>query len=205
MKYKWLDWVIQIQSIAQAGLAFAENQYDADRYRMLRDLSVEIMHHYTEVSHEKLRDLFAGETGYQTPKVDVRASVISDDRILLVREKIDGKWALPGGWADVNSSVSESVERECLEEAGVSVIPERIIALQLAGRHNDHPYPYTIYKVFVECKMVSGSFRDNTETFAAGFFSRNDLPGLSTERTTRKQIDMCFEAHGHTLWEPVFD
>ncbi|HOS73563.1 MAG TPA: NUDIX hydrolase, partial [Bacteroidales bacterium] len=190
MKYKWLDWVIQIQSIAQAGLAFAENQYDADRYRMLRDLSVEIMHHYTEVSHEKLRDLFAGETGYQTPKVDVRASVISDDRILLVREKIDGKWALPGGWADVNSSVSESVERECLEEAGVSVIPERIIALQLAGRHNDHPYPYTIYKVFVECKMVSGSFRDNTETFAAGFFSRNDLPGLSTERTTRKQIDM---------------
>lgn len=205
MKNKWLDWIIQIQSVAQAGLNYADNQYDTDRYQKLRDLSVEIMHHYTEVSHEKIKDLFAGETGYQTPKVDVRASVIRDNRILLVREKIDGKWSLPGGWADVCSSVKESVERECLEEAGMSVVPERIIAIQLADRHNDHPYPYTIYKIFVECKMTGGSFKDNTETFAAEFFSQDELPDLSTERTTAKQIAMCFEAHGETLWEPLFD
>ncbi len=205
MNEKWLEWASRLQSIAQAGLTFGENQYDLDRYQQIRNLSVEIMHEYTEVSHEKIRDLFASETGYQTPKVDIRASVFKDDKILMVREKIDGAWSLPGGWADVNSSVGESAVRECREEAGAEVTPKRIIAIQLANRHYETPYPYTIYKVFVECELIGNNFAENTETIEAGFFSHDSLPSLSTERNTRSQIEMCFDAKKHNLFEAVFD
>jgi len=205
MKEKWLEWACRLQSIAQAGLTFGENGYDLDRYQQIRNLAVEIMHEYTEVSNEKIRDLFASETGYQTPKVDIRASVFRDGRILLVREKIDGAWSLPGGWADVNSSAAESAVRECSEEAGASVTPRRIIAVQLANRHSNTLYPYTIYKIFVECELISSNFVENTETMEAGFFSPDSLPPLSTERNTRDQIEMCFEAKKHKVFETIFD
>lgn len=205
MNQKWLEWAARLQSIAQAGITFGENLYDIDRYQQIRNLSVEIMHEYTEVSHEKIRDLFASETGYQTPKVDIRASVFTDDKILLVREKIDGAWSLPGGWADVNSSVGESAVRECSEEAGAIVTPKRIIAIQLANRHCKALYPYSIYKVFVECNLLSCSFSENTETLEAGFFPLDSLPPLSTERNTRSQVEMCFEAKKHKVFETLFD
>ncbi len=205
MKEKWLEWASRLQSIAQAGLTFGENQYDLDRYQQIRNLSVEILHEYTGVSNEKIRDLFASETGYQTPKVDIRAAVFNDDKILMVKEKIDGAWSLPGGWADVNTSVSESAIRECREEAGALVIPKRIIAVQLANRHTNILYPHTIYKVFMECSFVEKSFAENTETLEAVFFGLESLPQLSTERNTRKQIEMCFEAKSHEVFETVFD
>jgi len=205
MKEKWLEWASKLQSIAQAGLAYGENQYDLDRYQQIRTLSVEILHEYTEISHEKIRDIFASETGYQTPKVDIRASVFKDNKILLVREKIDGAWALPGGWADVNSSVGESAVRECIEEAGAHVKPRRIIAIHQADKHYDFPYPYTIYKIFVECELIENNFTDNTETLEAGFFPFDSLPPLSVERNTPEQIKMCFEAKGHKIFETIFD
>ena len=205
MKEKWLLWATQLQSIAQAGLTFAENQYDIDRYQKIRNLTVEILHEYTDIDHNKIRDLFASETGYQTPKVDIRASVIKDDKILMVREKIDGAWSLPGGWADVNTSISESAVRECLEEAGAHVKPIRIIAVQLANKHNNPLFLYTIYKIFVECELIENNFTDNTETLEAGFYSINSLPTLSTERNTKSQIDMCFEAKKHKVFETLFD
>jgi ADP-ribose pyrophosphatase YjhB (NUDIX family) len=205
MKEKWLEWATRLQSIAQAGLTFGQNQYDLDRYKQIRTLSVEILHEYTGINNEKIRDLFASETGYQTPKVDIRASVFKDDKILMVREKIDGAWSLPGGWADVNSSVSESATRECLEEAGARVNPKRIIAIHQADRHYDFQYPYTVYKIFVECELIENNFLDNTETLEAGFFTIDSLPPLSTERNTRDQIEMCFEAKKHKLFETIFD
>lgn len=205
MKTKWLEWATEIQSMAQSGLAFTENPYDRDRYLRLRQLAIEIMHDYSSVSHEKLKDLFAGETGYQTPKVDIRSSVFRSDMILMAREKIDGRWSLPGGWADVNTSVSESATRECLEEAGAIVKPERIIAIHTANRHNDFIYPYTIYKIFVQCQLVDWSFKENTETHGADFFSLDKLPELSTERNTEEQIRMCFEAKNAVKFEADFD
>lgn len=205
MKEKWLEWAEKLQSVAQAGLAFSENQYDIDRYKQIRALSVQIIHEYTEINHEKIRDLFASETGYQTPKVDIRASVFRDEKILMVREKIDGAWSLPGGWADVNSSVSESAIRECLEEAGARVKPKRIIAIHQADKHYDFPYPYTIYKIFIECDLIENNFTENTETLEAGFFSFDSLPPLSTERNTMEQIGLCFEAKKHALFEADFD
>lgn len=205
MKEKWLEWAIRLQSIAQAGLTFGENRYDLDRYNQIRAISVEILQEYTGISYEKIKDLFTSETGYQTPKVDIRASVIRDDKILMVREKIDGAWSLPGGWADVNTSVSESAARECLEEAGAVVSPVRIIAIHQADRHYNFPYPYTVYKIFVECRLSEISFTENTETLEAEFFALDSLPPLSTERNTREQIEMCFSAGKKEVFEALFD
>jgi ADP-ribose pyrophosphatase YjhB (NUDIX family) len=205
MKGKWLQWVSQLQSIAQAGLTFSNDRYDRDRYEKIRNITIEILHEYTDIDHNKIRDLFASETGYQTPKVDIRASVFNNDRILMVREKVDGSWSLPGGWADVNTSVGESAVRECLEEAGALVKPKRIIAIHLANKHNNPLFPYTIYKVFVECELIENKFTDNTETLEAGFFQFDSLPTLSMERNTRSQIEMCFEAKKHKIFETIFD
>jgi ADP-ribose pyrophosphatase YjhB (NUDIX family) len=205
MKDKWLEWASTLQSIAQAGLTFSTNQYDLDRYEQIRTLAVEIMQEYTGISTEKIRDLFAGETGYQTPKVDIRAVVFKENKILLIKEKIDGKWAMPGGWADVNSSVSESAIRECIEEAGAEVIPKRIIAIHMANKHNKYESPYTIYKIFIECHLTDISFRENTETFEACFFKQDDLPPLSESRTTSDQIKMCFNSKKHKVFETIFD
>ena len=205
MKEKWLDWAKRLQSIAQAGLTFGENSYDLDRYQQIRAVAVEIMHEYTGISSEKIRDLFTSETGYQTPKVDIRASVFKENKILMVREKIDGAWSLPGGWADINTSVSESAARECLEEAGATVKPRRIIAIHQADRHYDFPYPYTVYKIFVECELLENEFRENTETFEADFFLQGALPPLSMERNTREQIEMCFKARKQKVFEALFD
>jgi len=205
MKEKWLEWATQLQSIAQAGLTFTENQYDIDRYNQIRDLSVEIMHEYTDISHEKLKDLFANETGYQTPKVDIRSAIFNNDMILMVREKIDGKWSLPGGWADVNTSVSESAVKECFEEAGARINPKRIIAIHLANKQNELLFPYTIYKIFIECELIENNFRENTETLEAGFFTIGSLPELSTNRNTFSQIKMCFDAKECKVFETIFD
>jgi ADP-ribose pyrophosphatase YjhB (NUDIX family) len=205
MNNKWIEWAARIQSIAQAGLTFSENSYDIDRYKKLRELSVEIMHEYTGVSKEKVKDLFANETGYQTPKTDIRAAVFKNDKILLVKEKIDGAWSMPGGWADVNSSPSESAVRECFEEAGAIVRPKRIIAIHVADRHNNPLTPFTIYKIFIECELVEKTFSENTETLDADFFEINELPPLSTDRTTKAQIEMCFNAGNKEFVEPYFD
>lgn len=205
MNTKWLEWATRLQSIAQSGLTFGENQYDLDRYQQIRDLSVEIMHEYTDVKHEKIINLFASETGYQTPKVDIRAAVFKEDKILMVKEKIDGKWSLPGGWADVNTSVSESAVRECQEEAGAEVKPKRVIAIHHANKQNNFVYPYTIYKIIVECELLKYCFEENSETLGSGFFSSDNLPELSVERNNIDQINLCFEAKKQKLFEPVFD
>jgi ADP-ribose pyrophosphatase YjhB (NUDIX family) len=205
MNNKWLQWTSELQSIAQAGLTYSTDRYDLDRYEKIRNIVVEILHEYTEIDHKKIRELFASETGYQTPKVDIRASVFKNNKILMIKEKADGAWALPGGWADVNSSVSESAIRECSEEAGAIVMPKRIIAIHLANKHNKPDFPFTIYKIFVECELVENCFKENTETLDAQFFEAEMLPELSFERNTPDQIKMCFEAKKCEVFETIFD
>jgi len=202
---KWLEWASKLQSISQAGLTYSNDKYDLDRYNMIRDITVEILNEYTSLGFKKVKLLFASETGYQTPKVDIRASVFSGNRILMVKEKIDEKWSLPGGWADVNTSVGESVVRECFEEAGAVVRPVRIIAIHHANKHNNSLFLYTIYKIFVECELVEINFSKNTETLEAKFFEADNLPNLSFQRNTPGQIKMCFEAKKHKLFEAIFD
>ena len=205
MENKWLLWATELQAIAQAGLAFSQDKYDLERFQKVRDIAISIVHEHTGVSYEKVRDLFASETGYQTPKVDIRSAIIENNKILRVREKADGAWSLPGGYADINTSVGESAKRECLEEAGATVIPRRIIAIHHGNRRNNLVFPYTIYKIFVGCELTNMQFRENSETFEAGFFELDSLPLLSSSRNTREQIKMCFDAREQRVFEAVFD
>lgn len=193
MEEKWLTWAKELQSIAQAGITYSKDKFDIERFDRIRELSAEIMCSYTEVENKTIKDLFCNEEGYQTPKVDVRGVVFKEDKILLVKEKIDGKWALPGGWAEFNLSIKENVEKEILEEAGIIAKAKRLLAVHDRKKHTDRPCPYGIYKFFVLCEAKEGKFIENIETDESDYFSLSELPDLSTGRNTYEQIKMCFE------------
>lgn len=193
MSFKWLDIAKEMQSIAQAGLEYSGNPYDIDRYRQLRELSIKIVHEYSQTPMQKIRELFANETGYQTPKVDVRAVVFHKGKILMIRERIDDKWSLPGGWADVGYSPFEIASKEVWEEAGIKVDPKRLLAVFDKTKHTHPPDAYHVYKLFILCRYVDGDLNPGFETSDAKWFSRNKIPELSTPRITIEQIQSMFE------------
>lgn len=205
MQDQWVRWAVEIQSLAQAGLAYGRDEYDRERYARLREIAAEMIACKADLPLEKARGLFCGETGYQTPKIDTRAAVFEGDRILLVHEK-NGTWALPGGWCDVDRAVGENAVKETLEEAGLTVTAERLIAVQDCKRHNYPESVYGIAKVFFLCRRVGGGFAPNLETTESGYFALDELPeSLATEKTTREQIEMCFRAKADPAWQAVFD
>ena len=160
---KWIEFAVELQSLAQAGLAYGKDVYDLERYTRIREIAAEMIACKSDIPLEKVKNLFCNETGYQTPKVDTRAAVFKEGKILLVHEK-NGTWSLPGGWCDVNQSVAENTVKETLEEAGLNVKPVRMIAVQDRNKHNDPPYAYGIVKVFILCEVISGAFTENIET-----------------------------------------
>ncbi len=191
-KPQWLTWAQEIQAIAQAGLAYTENPFDRERYGKLRSLAVEMMAAHSDTDSTLVKDLFASGTGYQTPKVDVRGVVIRDGKILLVHEKADGKWALPGGWADINLTPAQNAVKEIGEEAGIVAEARSLIAVWDRNSHVDDLFPYSVYKIFIDCAYISGGFTENTETQDARFFPPDGLPELSEGRNTKDQIAFCF-------------
>lgn len=205
MSYKWLEWAKKIQSISQAGLSFSKDIYELERYEELRKISLEIMEEHTDLEMEKIRGLFANETGYQTPKVDVRGAVFKDGKILMVKEKVDDKWSLPGGFCDVGLSPSENIVREIKEESGYDVYAQRLAALLDLNKHPHPPQSYHYYKVFFLCELVGGQAEAGTETKDVNFFSENNLPEISTGRNTKEQIEMLFGFHRDPDKESVFD
>ena len=202
---KWLQWAIELQSLAQAGLTYGRDVYDKERYERIRVISAEILSNMADIPTETVRNLFCNETGYQTPKIDTRAAIFRDDKILLVCEN-NGKWSLPGGWCDVNISVGENTVKEVKEESGLDVTADSIIAVQDRAKHNLPAYAYGICKVFVLCSLIGGSFQENIETTGSAYFSEDSFPDLATEKNTAEQIKMCFEAYraGDT-WKTLFD
>ncbi|WP_101846313.1 NUDIX hydrolase [Halobacillus sp. Marseille-P3879] len=205
MTEKWLEWAQQIQSTAQAGLTFSKDKFDLKRYRQLLELSAEIMSSYSSTSMSTVMDLFHKEEGYQTPKIDARAVIFKENKILLVREKVDGKWALPGGFADVGVSLTENVIREVEEETGYRASYKRLIAVLDYLKHPHPPQPYHYYKFFLECD-VTGSPADQTlETSDVQFFERNGLPELSLNRNTKSQIDLLFQYLNNPFKQPYID
>lgn len=202
---KWLEYAKKLQAIAQAGIEYSKDKYDIERFEAVRNISIDIINTYTDLEHEKIRDLFASETGYQTPKIDIRAAVFNNNKILLVKEKIDGKWSLPGGWADVDYSLKENIIRECMEEAGAEIVPKKLIAILDRKKNYVLPAPYSIYKIFIECDYVECCFEENIETSRAKFFNMENLPPLSPTRITSKQIEMCFKARENQYHQPIFD
>lgn len=202
---KWLKWAIEIQSLAQAGLAYTNNVYDIERYERLREISAEIISEKSDLSLEKTKDLFCNETGYQTPKIDTRAAIFKDEKILLVHEN-NGTWSLPGGWCDVLESVKSNTVKEVREETGLDAVAKKIIAVQDRNKHNKPIYAYGVCKIFVLCDVISGNFEKNIETTEIKYFSLEDLPdNLAEEKTNKEQIEMCFKAFKDANWQVQFD
>ncbi len=202
---KWLSWAMEIQSLAQAGLAYTSNVYDIERYERLREISAEIINEKNDIGIEKVKEIFCNETGYQTPKLDTRAAIFKDNKILLVHEN-NGTWSLPGGWCDVLESVKSNTIKEVREETGLDVKATKVISIQDRNKHNKPIYAYGVCKVFVMCEVMGGSFKENIETTEIKYFSLEDLPtNLAEEKTTKEQIEMCFEASKDKNWQTYFD
>ena len=205
MNDKWLEFALRIQSIAQAGLEYGTDKFDRERYAELRKIAAEMIATKADVSPDKVYGLFCNETGYQTPKVDTRAAVFVNNKILLVHEN-NGTWALPGGWCDVDQSVATNTVKEVQEETGLAVTPIRLIAVQDWRKHNAVNYIYGVVKIFLMCRYDSGRFEENLETSEIGYFDRDTLPdNLAVEKCTREQIMMCFDAHDNPNWQVLFD
>ena len=202
----WKKWAQELQFLSQCSLAYSKDKFDRERSERIREIACEMLSYKYDIPIEKVKMDFAGELGYQTPKVETRAAVIKDNKILLVKEQFDGKWALPGGYQDVNMSIKENAIKEASEEAGAVVNPVKIIAVLDYNRHHHVNFPLGMVKVFVLCEYVSHSFVENTETLGAEFYSFDELPELSTTRTTKKQLEMCFDCYNNIEnWETIFD
>ncbi len=201
----WMDLAMRVQSIAQAGLAYGKNEYDLERYEELRDIAAQMVAINTDIPVEIVKMHFCNEDGYQTPKVDTRAVIFQDGKILLVHEK-NGTWALPGGWCDVDQSIASNIEKETKEEAGLEVKADQVIAVQDWRKHNKCNLPYGVVKIFVQCNVIGGNFQENIETTESKYFTKEELPeNLAVEKVTKEQIRMCFEAYESKSWKTLLD
>lgn len=205
MSYKWLEWAKRLQSLSQAGLTFSKDIYDIERYEEIRTISAEIMAEYTGLEMQKIRDLFTNETGYQTPKADIRGVVFKDNQILMVKESMDDRWALPGGFCDIGLSPSENIIKEIKEESGYATVPVKLLALLDKNKYPHPPQPYHYYKIFIRCEIVGGAPSTGIETNGVQFFSENNLPSLSMDRNTESQINLMFEFLRNPAKDTVFD
>lgn len=204
MDNKLLEWAIELQSIAQGGLYYCKDKFDIERFERIREISAEMISLQSDIPLEKVKDLFCNEIGYQTPKLDTRAAIFKNNKILLVQES-NGTWSLPGGWVDVDLSIKENTIKEVKEEAGLNVTADMIIAVQDREKHNLPVYAYKVCKVFVLCSLIDGEFKKNIETIKSDYFSLDNVPLLATEKNNKEQIKMCFEAYQSTNWKILFD
>ena len=205
MEPKWLQWAKSLQTMSQTGLTYAKDPYDIARYEIIRDMAAEMMATQTDADYVYIKDLFLHEEGYATPKVDVRAAIFRDDSVLLVKERSDGRWTLPGGWADVGEGPSEATAREVREESGYEVRVTRLLALYDKAKHNHPPDPNYIYKIYFDCELTGGLPSGSIETDGVDFFAVNKLPPLSLGRVTPTLIARLFELHQNPALPTDFD
>ncbi len=206
MNNNLLSWARQLQAISQNGLTYAVNDYDRERYSHVQKLAAEMMSATDpRLAPQHLVEFFNREAGHATPKVDVRAGVFRDNRILLVREISDGGWTLPGGWADVGDSPSVATVREVKEESGYEVRVTKLVAAYDRDRHAHPPIPYHAYKLFFLCELTGGAAATSNETDGVEFFAEDALPSLSLTRTLPEQIALMFEHYRNPQLPTVFD
>ncbi len=203
---RWLEWARRLQAVAQTGLAYGNNAFDLGRYGEIRSIAAEMMTEGAGMEGNlAMAAAFAREAGYATPKTDVRAAVIEAGKVLLVREREDGAWSLPGGWADVGEAPSVAAVREVREESGYEVVARKLAAVYDRDRHGHPPIPFHAYKLFFVCELRGGAAAASVETSEAGFFGEDELPPLSLTRVTAKQIGHMFEHWRHPEWPTSFD
>ncbi|CAK7054398.1 NUDIX hydrolase [Tissierella sp.] len=201
---RWLEWAKELQFLSQVGLTYSKDAFDIERFKRIREISAEMISYQSGIPLKKVKDLFCNETGFQTPKLDTRAAIFDNRKILLVKEG-NGKWSLPGGWVDVNQSIKSNIIKEVKEEAGLDVKAVRLIALQDRNKHNKPVYAYGICKIFVLCEIMGGCFSPNIETVESKFWGLDEIPSLAEDKNNMKQIEMCFNAYRNEKWEVQFD
>jgi ADP-ribose pyrophosphatase YjhB (NUDIX family) len=203
---QWLTWTKRLQAIAQNGLTYAKDPFDRERYEQLQQVAAEMMATGTGIEDsQKILDLFRQEHGYCTPKIEVRGAAFRDGEILLVRERDDGGWCPPGGWADLGDPPSAMVAREVKEESGYDVVTRTLAAVFDRSKHAHPPSPNHAYKMLFICELIGGEAKPSYETPEVGFFARNALPKLSVARITNYQIEQLFEHAAHPEWPTMFD
>jgi ADP-ribose pyrophosphatase YjhB (NUDIX family) len=201
-----LTWAQRLQAIAQTGLTYAKDPFDIERYMQVRQIAAEILSAGAGAPDtDALVQLFQGNVGYATPKVDVRAAVFDGDRILLVRERVDDAWALPGGWADVGDAPSVAAVREVREESGYEVIAKKLAAIYDRNLHGHPPYPFHSYKLYFLCELTGGAPKLSLETTEVEFFREDAIPRLSLPRVTPRIIQHMFEHYRQPELPTSFD
>ena len=188
---KWIDWAREIFSLSQSGLTYSQNEYDLDRYKRLQAITAEMIASESAIAKESALESFSMQAGYITPKVDVRGAVVRDGKILLIQERADDKWAMPGGWADLGNSPASVAEREVWEESGYRVKAEKVVAVIDANRIEPFEF-YHAYKLIFLCRLLDGEPRISYETLAVDFFDPNHLPPLSVYRTNESMVQEVF-------------
>src|SRR5215217_3918850 len=178
---KWMDWAREIFSLSQSGLTYSGNEYDIERYTRLQAITAEIIASESEMTKEFVLDSFSMQAGYITPKIDVRGAVLRDGKILLIQERADDKWAMPGGWADLGDAPASVSEREVWEESGYRVKAQKVVAVIDANRVEPMEF-YHAFKIIFLCELVGGEPQTSYETLAVDFFDPAQLPPLSMYR-----------------------
>lgn len=201
----WLGWARRLQALAQSGLAYSKDEYDVERFHAIREIAAEILSAHGAGELDGVRAMLEQERGYATPKIDVRAVVLREGRLLLVKERSDGCWTLPGGWVDVGESLSEAAARETEEEAGYRVRPMRLLAVYDRRRHAHPPMFHHVYKIFISCRLEGTGLPSGGETEDPRFFDPEALPPLSLARVTPEQIKRLLEIQQHPDWPADFD
>ena len=201
----WLTVGRELRAIAQTGLAFSRDPFDRQRFERIRELAASLLADGAGADEARVLELFQQDSGYATPKVDVRGAAFRDGRVLMVREVSDGGWTLPGGWADVNQTAAECVVREIAEESGFHARALKLAAVHDYRKRHPPRHVDSIYKLFFICELTGGSASPSEETSEVAFFSPRDLPPLSLGRTTAAQIELMFRHAENTALPTDFD
>lgn len=188
---KWITWAREIFSMSQAGLTYSQNEFDIERYKRLQEITAEMIESQSGLSKESVLESFSMQAGYATPKIDVRGAVIRDNKILLIQERMDGRWAMPGGWADLGNAPASVAEREVWEESGYHVKAEKVVAVIDANRIEPMEF-YHAFKIIFLCTLIGGEPQVSHETMAVDFFDMNNLPPLSLYRTDESMLREVF-------------
>ena len=206
MQNQWLEWAQKIKAISQIGKTYTKDPYDLERYNQLETLAHEIFAIAGDKNITEVSDFFIPDEGYATPKIDLRGGVIKDKKILLVKERSNKKWTLPGGWADVCESGKEGIEREVFEESGFKVNATKLVTIKDRNKYTYRShFPHHVYKIFYLCEIISGAPKENVEISDIQFFERTALPELSTERVLPEDSEMIFKYHENKNLPTFFD
>jgi ADP-ribose pyrophosphatase YjhB (NUDIX family) len=202
----YFEKIKRIQTLAEIGLEFSENTFDRERYTELKEIALNMLERITHIPINEIVPVIEERNGYKTPKVDVRAAVFNErGQILMVQEKADNKWAMPGGWSDISYSPGEVAEKECMEEAGITVKATRLLAVIDKQKHHMTPAFEYVYKIFLLCEKQNNTISTGSETSDVGWFSQNALPELSIPRNNDFVLNLMFEFYHGQRTEPFFD